>query len=183
MSLIPLHCSWIRHICDRSRIPTGILVVMASLATRLSRPHRCNAYRALRYELIYQAFVLSLSLAQARVEAPFHTPSRCVSNRHLLLLFLLPFNEMRRLSRWSPLTLPTPEIITQTGNKQMDLFPSSWCMIHPRSSPRLQCAWKHSLAIRHQGEGPSITRQPTQSWVVHFLKPGGARRLVVRLRP
>ena len=140
---------------------------MATLATRLSRPHRCNAYRALRYELILlvhlQAFTLSLSLAQ--VEALFHT--RCDNNPHLLL----QYNEMRR--QWNHLDLPPPTIIIQTGNKQTGLIQ---CMIHPLH--RLQCVWKCSLPLKHQEEGQSITHQPTQSRVIHLLMWEEARHLL-----
>ena len=147
------------HIYDYSRI-LGSLIIC-----RWQTCHHQQATRLClrRYELMSQAFALSLSLAQ--VEVQFHT--QCHNNRHLLFRS----NEMRRL--WNPLDLPPPTIIIQTGNKLTGLFT---CMIHPLR--HLQCAWKCDLPLRHQREGQSITHQPTQRQVIHLLKRGEARRLV-----
>ena len=93
-----------------------------------------------------QAFTLFLSLPQE--EGLFHT--RCDRNH---------------------LDLPQPTTITQTGNKQTGLIQ---CMIHPLR--RLQCAWKCSLLLRHQGEGQSITHQPTQSRLRACLNRNGRMR-------
>ena len=174
------------HIYDHNRILGSLIICQwqtchyqratghHQLATRHHQlaTHRQMATRpcrrALRYELMPQAFALSLSLAQVEV----HIHTQCHNNRHLLFRS----NEMRRL--WNPLDLPPPTIITQTGNKLTGL---SLCMIHPLH--HLQCAWKRGLPLRHQREGQSITHQPTQSQVIHLLKRGEASRLVDHPRP